>query len=435
MISGSRSIACGFSILAITAARPRISFLASSTSSARCTKDSAIQSTPVTSAASRSARSFGVIAETGRSVSGRLTPLRSDILPPITTRVTARSGEVSSAISRTLPSSSSSAWPGRSAARISGCGRWTRVLSPGALSESSTKLSPFLSWIAPSANDPSAELRALQVDQDADRAAIAALDIADGLDQFAHLVVRGVAHIDAEHVGAGLEQLADHRAVGRGGAKRCQDLDAAQASHCLLPGAGGRPDPPGGVPPGAFGIPGRPPGPPGAFGIPGTRCEGVSLAFGQLHGPGALLAGIDLEEAGAVETARQAILGALDGEFLVARAHECLSRPFAAAVVIERVDIIKPRDKRAAQQGFAASRGHVPPAFGGPALGILVAERDADPARGIVAETEVRRARNCSTGTSPQAPAPGSDRRSCEREGDGGGGNLLRSFSEAISIP
>ena len=109
MISGSRSIACGFSILAITAARPRISFLASMTSSARCTKESAIQSTPVTSAASRSARSFGVIAETGRSVSGRLTPLRSDIRPPITTRVTARSGEVSSAISRTLPSSSSSA--------------------------------------------------------------------------------------------------------------------------------------------------------------------------------------------------------------------------------------------------------------------------------------------------------------------------------------
>jgi hypothetical protein len=92
------------------------------TSSARCTNDSAIQSTPVSNAASRSARSFGVIAETGRSVSGRLTPLRSDILPPITTRVTARSGEVSSAIRRTLPSSSNSACPGRNAARISGCG-------------------------------------------------------------------------------------------------------------------------------------------------------------------------------------------------------------------------------------------------------------------------------------------------------------------------
>src|SRR5207244_1512426 len=49
------------------------------------------------------------------------------------------------------------------------------------------------------------------------------------------------------------------------------------------------------------------------------------VGFGQLHGPGALLAGIDLEEAGAVEPARQAILGTLDGEFLVARAHKSLS--------------------------------------------------------------------------------------------------------------
>ena len=109
MMSARRSIACGFSILAITEARPRIMRLASLTSSARCTKESAIQSMPVVTAASRSSRSFGVMAETGKSVSGRLTPLRSDILPPITTRVTARSAEVSSAISRTLPSSSKSA--------------------------------------------------------------------------------------------------------------------------------------------------------------------------------------------------------------------------------------------------------------------------------------------------------------------------------------
>ena len=136
----------------------------------------------------------------------------------------------------------------------------------------------------------------------------------------------------------------DHRAVGRCRAKRCEDLDAAQAPHGLLPGAtpGGRPDPPGGVPPGEFGMPGRSPGPPGPTvpGIPGTRCARLFVGFGQLHGPGALFAGIDLEKAGAVETARQAILGALDGEFLVARTHEGLSRPFAAAVVVERVDVI-----------------------------------------------------------------------------------------------
>src|SRR6266852_8740422 len=128
-----------------------------------------------------------------------------------------------------------------------------------------------------------AELWSLKIDQDADRPAVARLDIANGLDQFAHLVVRGMAHIYAEDVGAGLEQAADHRAVRGGRAKRCQDLDAAQASHGLLPGAGGRPEAPGGVPPGGLDrpgpppgeldMPGRPPGPPGPTvpGIPGTR--------------------------------------------------------------------------------------------------------------------------------------------------------------------
>src|SRR5260221_3114664 len=136
-----------------------------------------------------------------------------------------------------------------------------------------------------------AKLWALKVDQNADGAAVARLDVPNGLDQFAHLVVRGVAHIDAEDVGAGLEQAPDHRAVGGCRAKRCKDLDAAQAPHGLLPGAtpGGRPDPPGGVPPGEFGrlgaapgeldMPGRFPGPPGPTvpGIPGTRCAGCSL--------------------------------------------------------------------------------------------------------------------------------------------------------------
>src|SRR5215813_5626507 len=38
----------------------------------------------------------------------------------------------------------------------------------------------------------------------------------------------------------------------------------------------------------------------------------------QLHRPGSLLSGVDLEKPGAVEAARQAVLGPLDGEFLVA---------------------------------------------------------------------------------------------------------------------
>src|ERR1700688_2376568 len=124
-----------------------------------------------------------------------------------------------------------------------------------------------------------AELRPLKIDQNADRPAVATLDIANGLDQLAHLVVRGMAHIDAEDVGAGFEQAPDHRSIRRYRAERCKNLDAAQTSHGLLPGAGGRPDAPGGVPPGEFGIPGRFPGPPGPIvpGIPGTRCAGWSL--------------------------------------------------------------------------------------------------------------------------------------------------------------
>src|SRR5258707_15498573 len=67
--------------------------------------------------------------------------------------------------------------------------------------------------------------------------------------------------------------------------------------------------------------------------------------FGELHGPGALLRGIDLEEAGAVISAREAVLDVLDGEFLVAGAHEGLARPFAAAVVVDRIDIVVTRDE------------------------------------------------------------------------------------------
>ena len=54
------------------------------------------------------------------------------------------------------------------------------------------------------------QLRPLQVDQNADRAIVFGFDRADRSDQLAHPLVIGVAHIDAKHVGAGLEQLADH---------------------------------------------------------------------------------------------------------------------------------------------------------------------------------------------------------------------------------
>src|ERR1700689_1377620 len=77
--------------------------------------------------------------------------------------------------------------------------------------------------------------------------------------------------------------------------------------------------------------------------------------FGELHGPGALLAGIDPEEAGAVIAVGQAIADAADGELPVARAHVGPSRPFAAAIVVDGIDIIKTCDEIALEHGFSGS--------------------------------------------------------------------------------
>ena len=154
-MSPSRVTACGFSILAITAARPRVIFLASAMSSGRWMNDSAIQSTPASSAASRSAMSFGASAASGTMVSGRLTPLRFDTLPPTSTRVVMRCALTSVATRRSLPSSISSASPGLMAAKISGCGSCTRVASPGVASVSRMKSWPLSISAAPSLNVPS----------------------------------------------------------------------------------------------------------------------------------------------------------------------------------------------------------------------------------------------------------------------------------------
>ena len=158
MISSIRTTACGFSILAITAARPRVIFLASAMSSGRCTNDSPTQSMPASRAASRSERSFGVSAENGTTVSGRLTPLRSLSLPPTTTRVTIFCLLASVTTSLTLPSSSSSVWSGRTPSKISGCGRCTRLTSPGLASASKLKVAPLSSMTEPLANAPTRSL-------------------------------------------------------------------------------------------------------------------------------------------------------------------------------------------------------------------------------------------------------------------------------------
>src|SRR6516164_3190707 len=56
--------------------------------------------------------------------------------------------------------------------------------------------------------------------------------------------------------------------------------------------------------------------------------------------------GINFEKPGAVIAAGQAVADAADGELLVANAHNGLSHPFAAAIVVDGVDIITTSPRR-----------------------------------------------------------------------------------------
>ena len=75
------------------------------------------------------------------------------------------------------------------------------------------------------------QFRALQVDQNPQRVAQQFFDIADLLHGLAQQVVAGVAHIDAEDVGAGPGQFLDHLFAARGGPEGGYDLNSSQASH------------------------------------------------------------------------------------------------------------------------------------------------------------------------------------------------------------
>src|SRR5260221_5003554 len=77
--------------------------------------------------------------------------------------------------------------------------------------------------------------------------------------------------------------------------------------------------------------------------------------FGELHGPRRLLGGVDLEKSGAIEAAREAIRRALDGELSLACAHESLARPFAAVIIVDRIDVVETRHQASAQQGLAGA--------------------------------------------------------------------------------
>ena len=132
MISASRSTACGFSILASSAARPRAILRTSARSSGRWMKDSATQSTPVASTASRSrAVLFGQRADRQLGVGQADALLVGDLVAGNDRADDRACRRAASALSCSLPSSISRRWPGSTDCRISGWGRWTRLAVAG----------------------------------------------------------------------------------------------------------------------------------------------------------------------------------------------------------------------------------------------------------------------------------------------------------------
>jgi hypothetical protein len=75
------------------------------------------------------------------------------------------------------------------------------------------------------------QLGPLQVDQDRDRPSGLLLDRAHGPIALGVLIVGAVRQVQAEGVGAGLEQAADPLDRGAGRAERCENLGASSAAH------------------------------------------------------------------------------------------------------------------------------------------------------------------------------------------------------------
>ena len=164
---------------------------------------------------SRSLRSFSVIAESGSTTPGTLTPLRSESGPPLTT---ARLGEVRAA------ALDAQAHAGRRRAkgpcprlergedlRMRQCG--ARLVARLVAVEVEPERCSRFELDRPVGEGANAQLRALQIEQHADRPAQIALDRADDVQTLLVVVVRSVAEVEPEDVGAGVEQRFDGFAI------------------------------------------------------------------------------------------------------------------------------------------------------------------------------------------------------------------------------
>src|SRR5690606_28998374 len=82
-----------------------------------------------------------------------------------------------------------------------------------------------------------------------------------------------------------------------------------------------------------------------------------------------------------------------DGEGLVLSAHVVRAGPFTTAVVVYRVNVDEAARYGSLEESFAGLGSDVPPALGGPALGVLVTDGDTDTALRGIAQLEVRMCR------------------------------------------
>ena len=95
---------------------------------------------------------------------------------------------------------------------ISGCGRLTRCESPGVAVQVQPERLAGLQMHTAAAEPADAQFGALHVGQNADGPVELFLQFADHGEAGGMVLVRAVAEVQPEHVGAGLEQAGQHSA-------------------------------------------------------------------------------------------------------------------------------------------------------------------------------------------------------------------------------
>ena len=232
-ITSSRfSIACGFSILAMTGSMTPSSRMIRRTSSASLasrTKLSAMKSTLRCSAKRRSSMSFSDSAGTETATPGRLMPLWLLTLPPTSTSVRTSWPSTSVTRSRTLPSSMRIGSP-----TLTSPGSPSYVVPATWSSPGTSRVVMVHSWPRSSVTGPSAkvaepDLGALEVGEDADAVPARVRGLAHQAVGLGVVLVGAVAHVQPGDVHAGVHQLTDAARGGDGRAEGADDLGFAHA--------------------------------------------------------------------------------------------------------------------------------------------------------------------------------------------------------------